>query len=168
MAVQNSIIEGQQVQLVKQNEVLHVKKNTRENDHTKLFSGGRGCHLTGDDFHEAQVETEREKRAKEAVKELRKDKKVFQKKRKEEIDKLWRQRNDEYQSTVEKWTKLVAELRCKGTRLKYCPKKLGRPKKTEVKAEVEKLMEGGPDNRDASTSESDEAESEGVENFDLN
>lgn len=116
VAVQNSIIEGQQaqlvlqnLQLVKQNEVLHVKENTRENDHTKIFLGGRGCHLTGDDFHEAQVETEREKRAKEAVKELRKNKKAFQKKRKEEIDKLWRQRNDEYQSTVEKWTKLVGE-----------------------------------------------------------
>ena len=68
VAVQNSIIEGQRpqlvlqnLQLVKQNEVLHVKENTRENDCTKLFPGGRSCHLTGDDFHEAQVETEREK-----------------------------------------------------------------------------------------------------------
>ena len=140
-----------------------MKENTRENDCTKLFPGGRGCHLRGDDFHEAQVETEREKRAKKAAKELRKDKKAFQKKRKEEVDKLWRQRNDEYQSTVEKWTKLVAELQCKGTRLKDCPKKLGQPKKTEVEAEVDKLMEGGQDDGDASTSKDDEAESEGVE-----
>ena len=117
VAVQNSIIEGQRaqlvlqnLQLVKQNEVLHVKENTKENDLTKLFPGGGGRHLTGDDFHEAQVETEREKRVKEAAKELRKDKKVFQKKRKEEINKLWKQRSDEYRSTVEKWTKLVAEL----------------------------------------------------------
>ena len=73
-----------------------MKENTRENDHTKLILGGRGHHLTGNDFYEAQVETEREKRAKKAAKELRKDKKAFQKKRKEEIDKLWRQRNDEY------------------------------------------------------------------------
>ena len=86
--MQNSIIEGQQVQLVKQNEVLHVKENTKENDRTKLFPGGRGCHLTGDDFHEVQVETKREKGVKEAAKELRKHKKVFQKKQKEEIDKL--------------------------------------------------------------------------------
>ena len=64
--------------------------------------------------------------------------------------------------------KLFAELRCKGTRLKDCPKKPGHPKKTEVKAEVDKLMEGGPDDGDASTSEDDGAESEGVENFDLN
>lgn len=95
VAVQNSIIEGQQaqlvlqnLQLVKQNEVLHMKENTRENDCTKLFLGGRGRHLTGDDFHEAQVETERDKRVKETAKELRKDKKAFQKKRKEEIEKL--------------------------------------------------------------------------------
>ena len=141
-----------------------MKENTRENDHTKLFLGGRGHHLTGNDFHEAQVETEREERAKEAVKELRKDKKVFQKKRKEEIDELWRQRNDECQSTVEKWTKLITELQCKGTRLKDCLKKPGCPKKTEV----DKLMEDGPDDGDASTSEDDETESEGVENFNLN
>ena len=68
---------------------------------------------------------------------------------------------------MEKWTKLVAELQCKGTRLKDSPKKPGCPKKTEVKAEVDKLMEGGPDNGDASTSEDGEAESEGVENFNL-
>lgn len=68
---------------------------------------------------------------------------------------------------MEKWTKLIAELRCKGTRLKDCPKKLGRPKKTEAEAEVDKLMEGGQDDGDASTSKDDEAESEGVENFDL-
>ena len=72
LAVQNSIIEGQQAQLVKQNEVLHMKENTKENDCTKLFLGGRGHHLRGNNFHEAQVENEREKRAKEAAKELRK------------------------------------------------------------------------------------------------
>lgn len=34
-------------------------------------------------------------------------------------------------------------------------------------AEADKLMEGGQDDGDASTSEDDEVESEGVENFDL-
>ena len=50
VAVQNSVIEGQHaqlvlqvLQLVKQNEVLHVKENTKENDHTKLFPGGGGA-----------------------------------------------------------------------------------------------------------------------------
>ena len=58
----------------------------------------------------------------------------------------------------------MAELHLKGTRLKDCPKKPGHPKK----AEVDKLMEGGQDDENASASDNDEAESEGVENFDLN
>lgn len=150
VAVQTSIIEGQRaqlvlqnLQLVKQNEVLHVKENAKENDRTKLFPGGRGRHLTGDDFHEAQVDAEKEKRAKEAAKELRKDKKAFQKKRKDEIEKLWKKRIEEYQSTIEKWTKLVTTLRCTGTKLKDCPKKPGRPKKADVEDEVDKILGGG-------------------------
>ena len=43
---------------------------------------------------------------KEAAKELKKDKKAFQKKRKDEIEKLWKKRTEE--STVEQWIKLVA------------------------------------------------------------
>lgn len=151
VSAQKSIIEGAQAQLViqnlhltKQNEVIQTKENTKEDDLTKLFPRGQGRHLTGDDFHEERVIADKEKRAKAAAKEKRKDDQVTRRARKEAIEKLWK--------------KSCAALRCKGTRLKDLPEKPVRPYKKDIEREVDSAM--GLDVADDEDDDDDELEEE--------
>jgi hypothetical protein len=72
--VQECIIEGANAQLIiqnifatKLNSTLNTKENKKADDHTKFFSGGKGQHLTGENFIQQKALLTKEKEDEEAA-----------------------------------------------------------------------------------------------------
>ncbi|KZP05768.1 hypothetical protein FIBSPDRAFT_765389 [Athelia psychrophila] len=129
IAAKDSIIEGAQAQLViqnlhlkKQNETLHAKETAKEDDRTKLFPGGRGRLLTGDEFHEEQVNAEKQKRAKEAEKKRKKAKQDQAKTKKQVIAERWKEVQEKHDANVAAWKTETETLVSRGTLKKTPPK----------------------------------------------
>ncbi|KIM87837.1 hypothetical protein PILCRDRAFT_62994, partial [Piloderma croceum F 1598] len=71
---QEHIIKGANAQLIVQdifsiklNSALNIKENEKADDCTKLFPGGKGQHLTGEDFIQQKALLTKEKEDKEAA-----------------------------------------------------------------------------------------------------
>lgn len=145
VAAKDSIIEASQAQLViqnmhlnKLNETLQAKEGAKENDRTKLFPKGRGRLLTGDEFHEEQVNAEKERQAKEDEKKRRKQKQVDKRAQKNIVAERWKKALEEHAAEVEEWERKKKILRDQGILIKDLPKKPAKPKKGDIEAEVER------------------------------
>lgn len=163
VAAKNSIIEGAQAQLViqnlhlkKQNETIHAKETAKEDERTKLFPGGRGRLLTGDEFHEEQVNAEKQKRAKEAEKKRKKAKQDQAKTKKQAIADRWKEVQERHDANVAAWKTETDKLVLRGVVKKDLPKKPKRPLKAEIEAEVEREMGDDDDEGVEDESEDDE------------
>lgn len=171
IAAKDGIIEGAHAQLViqnlhlnKQNETIHAKETAKEDDRTKLFPGGRGRLLTGDEFHEEQVNAKQQKKAKEAEKKRKKTKQDQAKTKKQVKAERWKEVQEQHDANVAAWKIEIETLVSQGTLKKDLPKKPKRPLKAEIEAEVEREMdevEGAGD----SAVEEDESEDDEFANF---
>jgi len=132
----------QNLVLQKMNQTIHAEEHKKKDDRTKLFPGGKGRHLTGDDFIEeleqaasarAQKQVEREGRAAQW-------KKVAD--FNDHVKTAWEGCQATYERAVDEWRGHCNELLSQGTMKKNLPSKPARMLKKDVirsvhEAEVE-------------------------------
>lgn len=130
---QNSVIEGQNAQLIVQNmgmeqmnESLHAKENTKKTDRTVLFPGGKGRHLTGSEFRALKKKQEEAKIAQKSRMESRKADRWKKRVEKVKVELAWKRIQQEHAKSVEDWKGECQQLRNGGSRIKDLPKGPGR------------------------------------------
>lgn len=171
IAVKDSIIEGTQAQLViqnlhlkKQNETIHAKESNKEDDRTKLFPGGRGRLLTGDEFHEEQVDAEKQRKARAVEKKRKKTQQDQAKIKKQAVADRWKTVVEEHAAKVAAWQIEADDLIAQGTLKKNLPPKPRRALKADVEAEIEREMDG--EDSEGEDSEGGDSDDDEFTNFD--
>ncbi|THU83856.1 hypothetical protein K435DRAFT_688765 [Dendrothele bispora CBS 962.96] len=131
--VQDAIIEGQNAQLIVQNMgmeklnfVLHDKENGKNKERTLLFPGGKGHHLTSDEFISQKRAMEEDKKREIEEKVARATGRAARKVQKARIELAWRRIQREHAEEVERHKEECQALKNAGTKTKDLPKGPGR------------------------------------------
>jgi hypothetical protein len=155
--VQERIIEGANAQLIVQdifaiklNTALNTKENEKADDRTKLFPGGKGRHLTGEDFIQQKALLMKEKEDEEAARVERQKVRGRKKSQKDALEKLWKIRKEEHEKAVVEWNEECKRLTDGGAKKKDLPKKPTRPLKSNVTKELVNEEDGEENEEDAS------------------
>jgi len=143
--VRDGIIKTEQAQIVLQNlhigklqQSLKFKEQKKETEHTKLFPGGKGRHLTGQDFMEAVERSEEAQVAKATAQKKRKDCTAKKKAAKVKAEERWKKLLDQHALTVTNWEIECKQLTEEGVPKSHLPKKPLCPKKPEIELESER------------------------------
>lgn len=140
----------------KQSEVLHAKER-KTTDHTKLFPGGRGRHLTCSQFVSTLEDTVVAQAEKKIELEEKKETRKIRKKEQEEIEREWMQIKDDHEREVATWKAVCDQLTEEGVPKRQQPKRPIRqlkPKLPKQLFELEQEVSNGEDvDSDASSHE---------------
>jgi DDE superfamily endonuclease len=105
----------QNLVLQKMNQKIHAEENKRKNDQTKLFPGGKGRHLTGNDFVDELEQAVEARAQKKVVKDSRAERWRRTTDFNDQAKRAWENYQGEYERTVEEWKAQCNELLSQGT-----------------------------------------------------
>jgi hypothetical protein len=122
--VQEHIIEGANAQVIVQdifaiklNSALNAKENEKADDRTKLFPGGKGQHLTCEDFiQQKKAPLTKEKEDEEAARVERQKARGRKKSLKDALEKLRKTRKEEHEKAVAEWNEECKKLTNEGAK----------------------------------------------------
>lgn len=127
----------QNLGMMKMNRALHEKEKGKNKDHTilKLFPDGKGRHLTNPELIESKRLQEDAKRQEELDKASRKTAKSDQKAKKECIEVIWRQMQQDHARAAEEWEADCQVLLTSGAWKRDLPRK----PKPGIKPKLQKM-----------------------------
>ncbi|KAJ7126223.1 hypothetical protein C8R44DRAFT_734109 [Mycena epipterygia] len=116
------------------NEALHQQEEKVAADRARLFKGKAQC-LSSDEFYQAVVAIEDERKRKEAGKDAKKADRERKKELKAKLEQEWAEMKQKHAAQVETWTRHCSDLLATGTRKKDHPPKPKLGKKPQLPAE---------------------------------
>jgi hypothetical protein len=131
----------QHAHLTKLNQSLYTKENKKTTDHTILFPGGFGQHLTDPKFGQQLAQQAQRKEAEEAEKAQRASNREAERVAKA-ADTEWKKRKEEYEEAMELWRAECLRLWAENVHVKDLPPKPKAPWRPKLPPEPPDLQPG--------------------------